>query len=406
MVKISVVIPVFNVEEFLEECLDSITNQSLKDIEIICVNDGSTDNSLDILNKYAEKDDRFIIVSQENKGHAAATNKGMKLTTGKYLYLMDSDDFLELSALEKTFNYAEEKNADVVLFQSRYYDNAKKEFFKSEMYTMDSVAEFIGDSVVNYTDLGDLIFKIPVTPWSKLYKNSFIKDINAKFPEGLIFDDNIFFWDVLFNAERIVFLKEYFFTRRWYDNSSTRLGDYRYLDSIKISNMIIEQFKKYGVFDEFKEILYNRKIHITHERFLRIKKEFKQSYFEKLHEDFEKIVSDGLYEDYINVLNKRNRNILNSCLRSDTYTRFLINFKYNNYDDSNEFIMGIKENSIKRFNLENKLFNAENEILQVLDLNYGLENENKKLKSEISSYKNSKSWKITKPLRMLFNIFK
>ena len=406
MVCVSVVIPIFNVEEFLEECLDCIVNQSLEDIEIICVNDGSTDRSLDILNKYSKKDNRFIIISQENMGHAAATNVGMALATGKYLYLMDADDFLALSALEETFNYAEEKNADIVLFQSQYYDNDKKNFFKSELYSIDSVAEFIGDSVVNYKDLGDLIFEIPVTPWSKLYNNSFIKNINVKFPEGLIFDDNIFFWDVLFNADRIVCLKKYFFTRRWYDYSSTRLGDYRYLDSIEISNLIISQFKKYGVFEEFKGILYNRKIHITHERFLRIKDEFKQSYFEKLHEDFEKIVSDGLYEDYINVLNKGNRNILNSCLRSDTYTRFLINFKYNNYDDSNEFIIGIKENSIKRFDLENKLFNVETEILQVLDSNYNLENENKKLRNEISSYKNSKSWKITKPLRMLFNIFK
>lgn len=448
MVKVSVVIPVYNVEKFLGECLDSIVNQSLEDIEIICINDGSTDNSLNILNDYAKKDNRIIISSQKNGGHAVATNKGMKMAKGKYLYLMDSDDILELTALEETYKYAEQKNADVVLFQSMNYDNDENKYYKSELYSMDSVADFIGDSVVNFEDLGELIFKIPVTPWSKLYNNSFIKKINVKFPEGLIFDDNVFFWDILFNAERIVFLKKYLFTRRWYNYSSTTNGDYRFIDSIAISNLILERFDKYGQLEKFKSILYNRKIHITHVRFQKIKEEFKQDYFKKLHEDFVSIVSNGLYDDYINVLNKRNRNIFNSCLRSDTYTRFLINFKYNNYDKSNEFIMELNDKYVTLDDCKNKIFDTEKEILNVLDINYDLENSNKsltnklnelnkkdsknnniisyletentnlkkeilnvqdsnkKLKDKINLFENSKSWKVTKPLRSIFNFFK
>ena len=107
MVKISVVIPVYNVENYLEECLDSIVNQTMKDIEIICVNDGSTDGSLNILNDYAARDERFTVVSQENGGHAVATNRGMSMATGKYLYLMDSDDILKVeTALEDTYKIA------------------------------------------------------------------------------------------------------------------------------------------------------------------------------------------------------------------------------------------------------------------------------------------------------------
>ena len=89
MVKVSVIIPTYNVEEFLGECLECIVNQTLKDIEIICINDGSTDKSLEILNDYASNDNRIKVISQENKGHAAASNKGMDLSTGEYLYLMD-----------------------------------------------------------------------------------------------------------------------------------------------------------------------------------------------------------------------------------------------------------------------------------------------------------------------------
>ncbi|WP_052331736.1 glycosyltransferase family 2 protein [Methanobrevibacter oralis] len=193
MVKVSVVVPVYNVEKYLEECLDSIVNQTLEDIEIICVNDGSTDNSLDILNRYAKHDKRITIISQENKGHAVATNKGIELTSGEYLYLMDSDDIIELNTLKETYEYAKEKDADFVIFQSINFDQSSGKYYKSDFYSMDIVADIIGDSVVNYKDLGIFIFRISVTPWSKLYNNNFIKSIGAKFPEGLIFDDNIFF---------------------------------------------------------------------------------------------------------------------------------------------------------------------------------------------------------------------
>ena len=89
MVEISVVVPVYNVEEFLGECLDSIVNQTFKDIEIICVNDGSPDNSLEILKEYAARDDRFIVIDQENGGHAVASNRGIDIAKGKYLFLLN-----------------------------------------------------------------------------------------------------------------------------------------------------------------------------------------------------------------------------------------------------------------------------------------------------------------------------
>ena len=106
MVKVSVVIPVYNVEEFLKECLDSIVNQTLEDIEIICVNDGSKDKSLDILNYYAENDDRFTVISQENGGHAVATNRGMKLAEGEFIRYIHLDyNDLEEKLIKKRNQY-------------------------------------------------------------------------------------------------------------------------------------------------------------------------------------------------------------------------------------------------------------------------------------------------------------
>ena len=136
MVKVSVVIPVYNVEDFLAECLDSICNQTLEDIEIICVNDGSKDSSLDILNDYAADDSRITVLDQENGGHAVATNRGMELAQGKYLFLMDSDDILDLNALELSYNLAEEKQVDFVIFQAINYYMDKNQLIEEENYSI------------------------------------------------------------------------------------------------------------------------------------------------------------------------------------------------------------------------------------------------------------------------------
>jgi len=117
MTKISVIIPVYNTEKYLKECLESIINQTLTDIEIICINDGSTDNSLDILNSYANSDKRIKVFSQKNQGQGTARNYGMKIATGDYIHFMDSDDILELNTFEDSYRICEEKNLDFIFFK-------------------------------------------------------------------------------------------------------------------------------------------------------------------------------------------------------------------------------------------------------------------------------------------------
>lgn len=407
MVKVSVVIPIYNVEEFLDECLTGIVNQTLSDIEIICINDGSTDNSLEILNKYANDDDRIIILNQENKGHAVACNRGIDLAKGEYLYLMDSDDMLKTSALEELYDYAKKKSADFVLFQSNNYSQDEDVYYNSAIYSMDNVADFIGDSVVDYNDLGDLIFEIPVTPWSKLYDLNFINKINVRFPEGLIFDDNIFFWDVLFNATRIAFYRKYFFTRRWYSYSSTTAGDLRFIDAIEINNLMLNRFEKYGLLEKYKKVLFNRKIDLNYGRFIRIKDIYQKEYYTEFNKDCKKIVSDDLYDEYMDVLDDRNKKIFLSCLESDTFKEFKYEMAY--YDSNNLKIEFEKNNWNLKVN-NNNLIKTNNDLKkQVDDLSNEcnslkekvniLANENTILKKEIDLIKNSNSWRYTEFLR-------
>ncbi|RAP47500.1 MAG: glycosyltransferase [Methanosphaera sp. rholeuAM6] len=325
MLKVSVVIPVYNVEEYLEDCLKSVINQTLSDIEIICVNDGSTDNSLEILNKYSHKDGRIKIISQENQGHAVATNIGMSHAKGKYLFLMDSDDIIKYNTLELTYNKAEECNVDFVLFKAINYDHQSKEYYETKSYSMDEVYEKVKDNIFNYRDVEDLLFTISVTPWSKLYNRRFIRDNNIIFPEGLIFDDNIFFWEVLFNAEKVVFLNEFLFTRRYYSTSSTNNGDLRFLDSIKINELIWETFEKYNQFETHKKTLYNSRVLSLYTRFTKIKDEYRNVFFQQMKKSYMKILEDEqLFNDFMENLTEYNKNIFIQVLSTENSDDFLL----------------------------------------------------------------------------------
>lgn len=414
MVEVTVVIPVYNVENYLEECLDSIVNQTFTDLEIICVNDGSKDNSLEILNEYAKKDDRIIVIDQENGGHAVATNVGIENATGKYLFLMDSDDILKLDAIELTYNVAEEKNVDFVLFQAINYDNEKDEFYEAENYSMNKVADYVGDNLFSFDDLGVLCFDIAVTPWTKLYNRQFIEDSHIKFAEGLIFEDNIFFWEVLIQAKKIYFLREHLFYRRWYESSSTMAGDLRFTDSIAINTMIIDVFEKYGKLTEpYTRRLYNRKVSLTYMRFTQIKSEFKEVYFDEMQKNFKYWVKDNEFYEYLqSIMIPRNKFLLESILKAKTAKE--LNLLVEIYDLESEKKQINKEiadipnadnsfnieeliNEKKRIQKENKKLSDRNdELFGIIE---NLENINKE-------HLNSKSWKITKPLRTLNNVFK
>lgn len=325
MVKVSVVIPVYNVEKYLDDCLESVLKQTLTDIEVICVNDGSTDDSLEILKKYAIKDSRIKILSQENRGHAVATNIGMAYAQGEYLFLMDSDDIIKENTLELTYNKAKETNVDFVLFKAINYDNQKEEYYESESYSMDEVYERVKDNVFNHEDVKDLIFTISVTPWSKLYNRKFIQDNNIIFPEGLIFDDNVFFFNVLFSAERIVFLNEFLFTRRFYSTSSTNNGDLRFLNSIEINDLVWELFKRHGHFNTHSEKLYNLRVSTLYTRFTKIKEEYREIFFQEMKKSFMKILNEEeLFDDFLEKLTENNKNIFIQVLSTENSSDFVL----------------------------------------------------------------------------------
>ena len=303
MVEISVIIPAYNAIDYMDESLDSIINQSFKDLEIICVDDGSTDNTLERLEYYASKDSRIQVYTQENQGPGGATNTGLSKAKGKYIYFMDADDILELNALEELYDIIEEKNVDFVIFKAINYDQDTGEYFENRYYTMPILHECVGDSIFNWRDIGETIFSICVTPWSKLYKHDVIKKSGAKFPLHLIYHDNLFFWDILFNSDRIYFHDKFLYRRRVHSSSLVNSHNEKSVQTIKTSNLITQKFIDYGYFEDFKAKLYNRKVYLCDCRYRLIRDEFKDFFFIEMKKDFEKILPHEKYDDFYSNLN-------------------------------------------------------------------------------------------------------
>lgn len=226
---VSVIIPVYNVEAYLRECLDSIVNQTLENIEIICVNDGSTDNSLSILEEYRASDHRIIIVSQANGGLSAARNCGIRYAHGDFINFIDSDDYLDRTALEKTLSLAIKDNLDVVLFGVRafYPSEEMQHTYSFETYYNKEGISGI-HSGVEYLqktkDKGTFI----TTVWRALWRHSLLTDNGILFKEGIIHEDNLFSFQALMAANRVLEIPDRFYHRRVrQDSIMTRPKSYK-----------------------------------------------------------------------------------------------------------------------------------------------------------------------------------
>lgn len=314
--------PVYNGEDYLSQSINCILNQSLNDFELICVDDGSTDNSLDILNDFKAQDNRIQVYHQENRGGGAARNLALTYAKGEYVYFMDADDIIKDYALEKLYSLCLEKQLDFVIFKAINYDEDTDTCYETPDYSMSKLAEFAKDRVFSFEDLGDLIFNITVTPWSKFYNLEFVKASGAQFAEGLIFHDNVFFWEVLFNAERMYFLDEFLYTRRRYSKSSTGAGDKRYANIITIINMNIELFFKYNQFEKFKTILYNKKILWIYMRYENIQHQYREFFFGEMKKDFKKMLTHERCNEFIASLDFKNKAIYESCVNSNNAEEF------------------------------------------------------------------------------------
>ena len=251
MSKISIIIPVYNTEKLLRRCLNSVLNQTLKDIEIICVNDGSTDNSARILDDYG-KYENIKIIEQKNSGLSSARNTGLDIATGKYIAFLDSDDFVDPDFYEKLFNNIEKYKADVAC-ASIVRENDKKKTYLV-VYKQIEVAKNIQDRF--------LLVQSPKYNfvWNKLYRKEFIDKNNLRFVPGMIYEDLFFTADVLETAGSLITVPDTYYHYWKYKDTLIKGNCDKYrADKLQGHQYLLEKCRKYNIaYSKRNELQYKK----------------------------------------------------------------------------------------------------------------------------------------------------
>lgn len=301
MNKISIILPIYNAEKYISKCIESLISQTFKDIEVICINDGSKDSSLSILEEYAQKDDRIKVISQPNSGPATSRNNGLKNSSGEYIMFCDSDDWYELNMCELMYKTITGNNVDVVCCNASVIDE------EENLERIEDISYYTNKYIGKKNIDNNLISNTNVMLWNKIFKRSIINKYNICFPDKYEADDDCFYMQYMSVSDNIYFLEDklYNYLRR----ASSIMGlmgkkieksiydriyvSKKYYDFLNVNNLFekrksvfikflssvgsygnqrwnkteIEQAKKiyndlYGNNEEFKDYIFYKKVNI------------------------------------------------------------------------------------------------------------------------------------------------
>lgn len=250
MIKVSVVIPIYNVEEYIEECLLSAMRQTLKEIEIICVNDGTKDDSMRIVRRYADKDDRIVVIDKENGGLSSARNAGIRVAKGEYLYFLDSDDYIAENMLEVLYRECERDKLDVIYFDAEaFYESKELEnkhgHFK-DYYRRPGMFEDVVSGPELFARMENLHLFRP-SACLQMLRRTMLESHHISFFEGIVHEDQLFSLQAIFTAERVKHIATPFYKRRVREESIITGGQefrrsYGYYICIREFNHFLQQF--------------------------------------------------------------------------------------------------------------------------------------------------------------------
>ncbi|MDD3593554.1 MAG: glycosyltransferase family 2 protein [Candidatus Gastranaerophilales bacterium] len=248
IIKISIIMPIFNSAKYLAQAIESVLNQSLNEFELICINDGSTDNSLEILEKYSARDSRIKIISKENEGQGVARNLALKKAEGEYIFYLDSDDWLEPNALELMYNKISGDGSDITIFNTyRFYesDNARMPVeYITSMYSM------FGEDTFSPLDAQDIIFSTTALPF-KIYRKEFLIRENIKYSSHKFIEDSLFYIKAMISAKKISCLNKYLYNYRVHPNSVSYSAGKNIHAFIEIFYMCEDILKESTTCDDF-----------------------------------------------------------------------------------------------------------------------------------------------------------
>ena len=318
---VSVIMPVYNAEKYLYQCLNSLKEQTLKNIEIICVDDGSTDKSLNILKQFADIDKRFIILRQKNFGAAVARNLGLNIAKGKYVIFLDSDDYFEPYLIEVAVMQAEKFKADIVIFKAEAFDNVTGK--TSPLNDSISYLKEYQHKTFCYKDMPEDIFNsFLIAPWNKLYHKKLLDKYGFEFQNVKRTNDLLFISKTLVTADRIILLDKVLVHYRigqtknlQSGNSETPLDFYKALFELKKyldrNNLYKEVYKSYlkMVLDV---VFYNLNSIKDNNNFEELVRFFKKEGFNELGLSEYKKISNLSFLGYLEYLCVMNDGIFNN----------------------------------------------------------------------------------------------
>ena len=359
-VKISVVLPVYNVADYLRKCLDSLVNQTFKDFEVICVNDGSTDLSLGILEGYALTDSRFKIISQENQGLSGARNTGIEHVKGEYVLFVDSDDWLEENALELLYEHVKGFNSEITMFKFKFFDDDTSEISEDPFTNLEVIDPALYTGNFSYYDVLDIIFKISHAPFNKLYKTSFLRNLGAKFLYGSYYEDVEFFYKVFFKAKKVSLLPEYLYYYRIRDYSISTSGDEGSFDIFNVLESTKQSVIDAQIYADVKQgwlmfIIVNLKF-----VYYRLDDKYKNQFIDKMKEKFDDYeLGDVVFSEEWHY---SDRAFYESIKVSDNYREFNLNNEKVSYEilaNHYETLSNIYKNQIDELTAENNRLKEE-----------------------------------------------
>ena len=249
MPEVSVVVPVYNVEDYLAKCIESILNQTFKDFELILVNDGSTDHSLDVIRKYEQLDERIKVVNKPNGGLSDARNAGMAIARGVYIDFVDSDDSIEPDLLKECMEKFHETDADMVIFDVyQYYQKTNTREVIKNVYD--------GSKIYSLQSNPEMMTRILNAAWNKMYRLSLFKDSQIIYPWGCYYEDLGTTYRLLARCSKVAFvnkpLYDYLKDRPGNITTQFNFSVYHVLDMLKIT---MDDYQKLGIYDQYYEEL-------------------------------------------------------------------------------------------------------------------------------------------------------
>lgn len=247
---VSVIIPVYNAQETLKQCIDSLLTQTFNDIEIVCVNDGSTDKSQKIIEEYMRKDSRVKLITQSHTGNAFARNKGRYLARGEYIVFMNSDDYAKPEMVDNLYKNAKEHESDIVIFSATNLNPKTMEFFDEE-FPLNEFSEDYDNRAFSPQETYEFMFKISPYIYKKMFKREFLEKNNITFIKGLNYEFYLYFIQAYILAGNITILRKPIVMHRQ-SNKKGFKEDYKKMDLFKIMKLEKDFLIKRKLYKELK----------------------------------------------------------------------------------------------------------------------------------------------------------